>query len=485
MNVPATPPQPLTLRAVRRLLEGVIPPAMCSVAEDGMPHATFLSHAEYVDDEHVALTFQFFNRSRANVLATGRVALMVEDPLSTVGVILHLRYLRTETEGPVFERLRAKLAGIAAHTGMEKVFRLRGADIYRVEALRQQDVRHALPPMAPRCDLSGGVRRMGQALAEAGDSGALLRVFLAGLETELRIDHAIVWMLDEQRQGVFSLGSIGYADPGTGAELAIADAGLAGVAVREGVPIRIGHMAHEYDYALIIRERALQLGLELGLDAAARRTIPLPGLERPRSQLAVPLRARGRTVGALLAESDREQFFGYDDEDALAAVGVQLALGLATLRVDDGTVDIEQDRPFDTPPGVPRPELAEGSGRTGGGQAQRGRLGAGVPLRIRHYPRDHSVFVDDEYLIRGVAGAILAKVIRDRIATGIDTFTTRELRLAGGDLRLPEVQDNLGVRLLLLERRLAERDFGLTLERIGRGRYRLLTSGPIEISNGA
>lgn len=453
-DAPAAPA--LTLRAVRRLLEGVIPPTICSVSEDGMPHVNYLSHAEYVDDDHVALTWQFFNRSRANVLATGRVALVVEDPAHGVGVMLRLRYLRTETEGPVFERLRAKLAGIAAHSGMEKVFHLRGADVYRVVGLRLQDPRHGLPSVAPRCDLVGGVRRLGQSLAEAADAGALLRAFLDGLRRELRVDHAIVWMLDEARQGLYSLGSIGYDEPGTGAEMPLAQAGLAGVAVREGVPIRIGHMASAYHYGLMWRERAAQHGFE----AVLERTIPLPGLPQPRSQLAVPLRARGRSVGALLVESAHDQFFGYDDEDALAAVGSALAVGLATLPAADVPADA-------TTASVSATSVD------------------GPPLQLRHYPRDHSVFVGDHYVIKGVAGAILVKLVRDRIASGRDTFSTRELRLAADELRLPEVQDNLGVRLLMLERRLAERDVGLRIERCGRGRYRLVAQGRLEIATTA
>lgn len=70
----------LTLHAIRRILDGAIPPTLCSVSADGVPHVNLLSHVEYVDAHHVALTFQFFNRSRANILATRRVALMVEDP---------------------------------------------------------------------------------------------------------------------------------------------------------------------------------------------------------------------------------------------------------------------------------------------------------------------------------------------------------------------------------------------------------------------
>ncbi|HUG21563.1 GAF domain-containing protein [Piscinibacter sp.] len=429
------------------------------MSEDGVPHVNYLLHVEVVDDEHVALTFQFASRSRDNVLATRRVALCVEDPLGGAGVVVRLDYLRTDTEGPVVERLRAKVAAVAGHAGMEKMFKLRGADVYRVEAVEAMDQRHALGSMASRCDLTAGVRRMGEALAEAADMSTLLRVFLAGLKDELLIEHSIVWVLDEERQGLYSLGSLGYDQPGTGAELPLAEAGLAGVAVRERGPVRIGQMSTMVDRALMQRERATQRGL----DAAVRRPIPLPGLARPRSQIAVPLRARGRTVGALLVESDQSQFFSYDDEDALAAVGAALALGLAMLPAAD-VPDVPDE------PVAPAPSVA----------AQP----PGQPLRIRHYARDHSVFIGNEYLIRGVAGAILARVVRQCIATGNEFFTTRELRLAGDDLRLPDVQDNLGVRLLLLERRLAERDFGLRIERVGRGRYRLLANGPLQIVAG-
>lgn len=449
-------PVGLTLRAVRRLLEGVIPPVMCTVSADKVPHVNYLSHAEYIDEEHVALTYQFLNRSRQNVLATGRVALCVEDPFTGTGVVMQLRYLRTDTEGPVFERLRAKLAGIAAQTGMEKVFHLRGADLYRVESLRQVDPRHPMPGLAPRCDLPTGLRRASARLAEADTLDALLRAFTDALQQDLRIDHAILWLLDEQRRGLYTLASVGYPAGSTGAEVALEDAGLSGVALREGVPIRIGHMTQMYLYGMAWRVRAEKLGLQ----AVMAETIPLPGLATPRSQLAVPLRARGRAVGALLVESDRDQFFSYDDEDALTALCAQLAQALLALRAEELADDGK--------PAAVAPPAA-----------------AGTPLRVRHYPRDHSVFVGDQYLIKGVAGAILVRLVRQRIASGRESFTTRELRLAGDDLGLPEVQDNLGVRLLLLERRLAERDFGLRIERTGRGHYRLCASGPLQLDSEA
>jgi hypothetical protein len=73
--------------------------------------------------------FQFFNTSRTNVLATRRACLSIDGPDSGAGLVIQIEYLRTDTRGPLFERLRAKLAGIASQTGMDKVFHLRGADI--------------------------------------------------------------------------------------------------------------------------------------------------------------------------------------------------------------------------------------------------------------------------------------------------------------------------------------------------------------------
>jgi adenylate cyclase len=55
------------------------------------------------------------------------------------------------------------------------------------------------------------------------------------------------------------------------------------------------------------------------------------------------------------------------------------------------------------------------------------------------------------------------------------------LRLAA-DLRLPDVQDNLEVRLLLLQRRLSERNAPVQIEKTGRGRFRLNVHHPLTLS---
>jgi adenylate cyclase len=445
----------LSLFGVRRMMEGVIPPVLCTASADRVPNVSYLSLCEYVDPLHIALSYQFFNRSRENVLATRRAALTLDDPYTGAGVVLQLEYQRTETEGPVFERLRAKLMGVASHIGMDKVFHLRGADIYRVLEMRRVPGRRELPAAQPRVDLAANSRLLSERMAHCEDLADLLDTLLGGLGDLLRIDHAMVWLTDASQQALTLLASRGYEIGGAGAEISMGE-GLVGTAVREGVPVRVGHMMNMSTYARAVRDSAG----ESGLTAMLKNEIPLPGLKEPRSQLAVPLRARGRVLGALFVESLHDQYFGYDDEDALILLGGQFAVAMSLL----------QPQEQETPAQIAARCLAPAA--------------AGPALRLKRLGRDNSVFLDDVYLIRGVAGAILWKLVSEFLRSGRREFTNRELRLAP-ELRLPDVQDNLEVRLLLLQRRLAEQHAPIQLEKAGRGRMRLNVERSITLESEA
>lgn len=102
-------------------------------------------------------------------------------------------------------------------------------------------------------------------------------------------------------------------------------------------------------------------------------------------------------------------------------------------------------------------------------------------VEVHYYPRDGSVFLDTHYLIKGVAGAIFWKLAREHALSGRSEFSLRELRLAGHELRLPEVQDNLSVRLLLLQRRLAGRGAAMQIHKTGRGRFRIELQRPLRL----
>lgn len=71
-----------------------------------------------------------------------------------------------------------------------------------------------------------------------------------------------------------------------------------------------------------------------------------------------------------------------------------------------------------------------------------------------------------------MAGAILWRLLQEFQATGRTEFALRELRVDPA-LRLPAHAENLDARMILLRRRLEERQSCLRIEKAGRGRFRL------------
>lgn len=440
--------RPQTIDGIRDSLEGVIPATMATCAPDGTPNVAYLSQVEYVDPNHVALSWQFFNKTRENVLVNPVARLTIVDPNTIARHRLLIRYLRTETSGPLFERMKAKLAGIASHSGMAGVFKLRGSDVYRVEEIAAVEGA-VLPPPPQRRSLLAAVRACVQRIAVAGDLQALFDVTLEAVAAEFGIQHALILLADPAGQRLYTVASRGYADSGVGSEIPLGR-GLVGVAARERTPIRVGHAQAEYAYGRAMREAALREGLALETE------IPLPGLADSRSQLAVPIEAFGRLVGVLFADSAEDLRFGYDDEDALVSVAASLGTAIHFLQAAS--------------------ETEEAAANAAGGPASLD----GSPLVVRHFAENDSVFLGNDYLIKGVAGSIFHALVSDFLGKGRTEFTNRELRL-DPRAKLPDLSDNLEARLILLSRRLAERDAGVRIEKSGRGRFRLVVTRPLEL----
>jgi hypothetical protein len=404
----------------------------------------------YVDESHVALSFQFFNKTRQNVLGNPRVAATVVDPETAAQYRLDLRYLRTETNGPVFESMKAKLAGIASHTGMAGIFRLQGSDIYNVLNVAAVPGR-PLPVMVRKRNLLSAVRACAGVVKRSGDLDALLDQALAGLESHFDIRHSMILMLDRAGRRLYTVASRGYCQSGVGSEIALG-CGVIGVAAEHRVPIRITHMTAEYSYSRAIRDSVEREGMGGSLETA----IPLPGLQESRSQMAVPITAGADILGVLYAESPQDMRFNYDEEDALVAIAAQLGTAIHALQ------EASETQETSAPPVPAGPAV---SGRT---------------ATVRHYPVDDSIFIDEDYLIKGVAGAIFWKLLRDYDRDKRTDFSNKELRL-DSTLGLPDITDNLEARLILLQRRLLERRAPHRIEKTGRGRFRLEVSRPFTL----
>jgi len=160
-------------------------------------------------------------------------------------------------------------------------------------------------------------------------------------------------------------------------------------------------------------------------------------------------------VGVLCLQSPQPGAFQAIDECVAGIIANQTAMAMAMLLKEESA--------------APTPDTSEAA------SAQRP-----LAVQVKHYEEDDSVFLDNEYLIKGVAGGILWRLLRAHEDEGRTEFSNREIRL-DPTLYLPDVKDNLEARLILLRKRLEERCDYLRIERVARGRFRLDITRPLDL----
>jgi adenylate cyclase len=438
------------LESIMPCFQGVNPSWVATCSADGVPNATIVSIVHYVDSERVALTRQFMNKSRINLDENPQAQVVVVDPSNGDQFALDLHYLRTEGEGPLFDAVAANLDAIASMTGMTGVFRLRGVDIHSVLACEPfgsgapvASGRHGEPVVLPLLDEF--VRRLSVCVEYAEAA----RVGLEALDDLFGFGYAVLLTADERGDRLFAVASNGYVSSGVGAEVPIGY-GPIGIAAQRRRVVCVPSVTRSRNINAAIQDSIRRSG---GEPSAVE--IELPGLEHADSAAAVPLLAQGELNGVLYLESERAGDFGPGSERLLRILGGHFAGALALLQAD---------RAESAPP---EPERATTPG--------------GEPLAVVYYQADDSVFVDGAYVVKGVPGRILWKLLREHDADGRVAFTNRELRL-DERLGLPAGNDNLEARLLVLRKRLAALDCGIGLDRVGRGRLALHLGAPITLS---
>jgi hypothetical protein len=124
---------------IRPALDNCANGAIATCALDGTPNGTIISQVWYVDRSHVALSFQFFNKTIRNVRENPFVQVAVMDYFNQTFWMLSLRYDHSETTGPIFDAMEMRLEVIASMQGLSDVFKLRAADVYEVLAVDRMD----------------------------------------------------------------------------------------------------------------------------------------------------------------------------------------------------------------------------------------------------------------------------------------------------------------------------------------------------------
>lgn len=427
--------RPLT--EIEGCFQGVIPSYIATASAEREPNVTAVSIVHLLGPERVGVSCQFMNKTLANLQATGRARIAVIDPVTLAEYLLEASFDRLMESGPVFERMDATLHGIASQSGMSSVFALSG-----VVELSVQDWQAASGRAEPDGKRAASaspleqVERISAVMAAATDVDGLLEDVFAAFETHLGLRHGFLLLADGSGTELYTLASRGFEQARFGAEIAMGE-GIYGTAAARKIPIRTGSMR---------RERLMSAAVAREIEQPDPTSLPLPGLADAESSLAVPLVHVDRCIGVLCFQSPDPGAFSAACETTVVIVARHLAAMITLL-------------------GAPAKEVEV--------SAKRGPLGArALATRVKYFESDGSVFVDDDYLIKGVAGRILWRVLSNYVNDHRDEFSSKEIRL-DSEVGLPALKDNLETRLIALRRRLDERGGLIRIEKTGRGRFRV------------
>jgi adenylate cyclase len=454
-----------SLPGLSRCFQGIVPSIIATSDVHGVPNVTYLSQLYRVDDSHVAVSRQFFNKTSRNLDENPHAYVETLDPLTMQAYRFRLQFLRSEKSGPLFDLMRLRIDAIASHTGMAGIFRLIAADVFAVESVAMVDGFLAgPPPQVPEASLDGlrtevrGLQFVSDRINRAPDLESLLDVVLQALDEYFHFSHTIVLFADERGEKLVTMGSRGYGESGVGAEIRIGQ-GLIGAVAGERRILRMTSVEAELRYGRAIRREAASAAGTISAE------VPLPGLGDAQSFLAIPLAVGDRLIGVIAAEDRDPMRFGEWHEAFLEIVANQIALVL------DRMIERCNEAPeAGAAPPPPKPSLPAGRPAP----ARRDR-------RLTYYTHDDAVFVDDEYLIRNIPARILWKIVNEATRTGRTEFTNRELRVDPW-LGLPEVKDNLESRLILLRRRLREKCPDIELVPVARGRFALRADSTLRLA---
>ena len=137
---------------IKPAMQGVIPSHVVTCAADGTPNASAISQVYYVDADHVALSHQFFNKTKRNIEENPQAAVWLIHPETFETWDLELAFDHSETSGPIFEVMHMQIEAIASMVGMKGIFKLRAADIFRVVSVTKTSGERIPLSQIPRVD---------------------------------------------------------------------------------------------------------------------------------------------------------------------------------------------------------------------------------------------------------------------------------------------------------------------------------------------
>lgn len=424
------PTKALQLSQLRDCFQGIVPSMMCTYDQNWVPNISYLSHVEYLNESRVALSNQFFNKTKKNVLATGRALLLLLHPATLQCYELRLRFVHSEVTGELFEKMSYRLALIAAREGQGHIFQLLSADVYEVESIceRSSMVKKPWPlPIPNSPHPSFAYEEAARSFLETCTSKSLkgyeaMNLLLKMIRFGLGFPLAHFYLVDkEHHTELFTSSEITYEN-----KKAISTEHYA-------VLQKVAYFSKPIVIAgLSLQRRYLQSIIENEMEEVEGSQV--------KRLVALPVQKSGQVLAILIIEDHRDESW----EESLVQSMKMMCSALALVLDEEIKVTDEAFKNHQT------------------------------PLRFYFHKESEILFLNESPFIKNLPAKILTYIL-NRNAKGPGTaFSNQEVICALQDDFPSEGKVNFEARLSLVKKRLENKGLPLRIVSQGRGQFVLI-----------
>lgn len=123
---------------IKEALQGIVPSVIATASAEGIPNITYISQAHFIDDDHLALSWQFFNKTWRNIQENPGFSVVVTEPKNWTMWKINLKLEEVLKEGDLFDEMEMALEAIASMQGASDVFKLAAILICKIESVETQ-----------------------------------------------------------------------------------------------------------------------------------------------------------------------------------------------------------------------------------------------------------------------------------------------------------------------------------------------------------
>jgi hypothetical protein len=119
-------------------LQGILPGIITTVSKENIPNLSYITQVHYIDNDHLAISWQFFNKTYKNIQESPYFSVVVTSPTTFSMWKIDLIFVKTLTEGDLFDEMEMTLEAIASMYKAKDIFKLKAIVIGEIVSIEQQ-----------------------------------------------------------------------------------------------------------------------------------------------------------------------------------------------------------------------------------------------------------------------------------------------------------------------------------------------------------